>query len=296
MEKRFAIIVNPAAGLGKTFKKLPVLKEITQKADAIFDYYITESPHHGTRIADAIHREYDAVVAFGGDGTANEVMNGLAGSDTPFGLIPQGTGNDFARSIQVRKDLQQAVNVLLNYKIRPMDLGIIGNRVFLNGVGVGFDGFVNYRSKNQKFFKGSLSYLYAVLTSLTLWRAIPISLGIDLEPMDKVHAFLIAIGNGWSVGGGLKLTPQASIHDGLFDICHVGNIAIWKIMLNFARLKTGTIGQIREVATRRCKKITIESEYPLPVHFDGEVYDINAKKVDISIVPQSANVIGGWES
>jgi len=296
LKRKFAIIVNPTAGKGRTFKKLPLLREITAHSDAVFDYYITQSPHHGTWIADAVHTQYDAVVAFGGDGTANEVVNGLAGSNTPFGIIPQGSGNDFARSIRVKRDLQKAVDILLRFEYKSMDLGTIDDRIFLNGVGIGFDGFVNYRSQKLKYLKGSFSYLYSIFSSLALWKAIPVDFEVDNHYYRNVSAYLIAIGNGWSCGGGMILTPKANIHDGIFDICHIRDIPVWKILLNFNRLKTGTIDAVEEVTIQRGKQINIRSERPLPIHFDGELYTMDNNEVKISVVPQAANVIGGWES
>ncbi|MBN2600827.1 MAG: diacylglycerol kinase family lipid kinase [Candidatus Marinimicrobia bacterium] len=293
-KKKFAVIVNPVAGRGRTAKKLPQLQEIAANSGHQFNFYYTEESYHAARITDKIHREYDAVVAFGGDGTANEVINGLAGTTTPFGIIPEGTGNDFARTINVARNLQRAIDILINYNYRLMDLGTIDDRIFINGVGIGFDGFVNYRSKNVKLLKGSLAYLYAVFSSLALWKCIPVHIEIDDSIIGDSSIYLIAVGNGWSVGGGLKLTPEASIHDGLFDICRVRDIPTWKILLNFAKLKNGTLAEVREVTMTRGKRIRVSSEMPLPIHFDGEVYDPSAREVNISIVPQSAFVIGGW--
>lgn len=295
-EKRFAVIVNPVAGRGRTAKLLPRLKEVVAQTDQRFDFYYTEAPYHAAWITDRIHREYDAVVAFGGDGTANEVVNGLAGTPTPFGVIPEGSGNDFARTIHVSRDLRKAVDLLVKYDYRLMDLGTIGDRVFLNGVGIGFDGFVNYRRKNVKFLKGSLSYLYAVFSSLAMWKSIPVNLEIDGRNIGRSLVYLLAIGNGWSVGGGLKLTPDASIHDSLFDICHVRDISVWKVLLHFAKLKNGTLERVREVTITRGSRIKVSSDSHLPIHFDGEVYDPKAREVDIGIVPQSAFVIGDWRN
>lgn len=295
-EKRFAVIVNPVAGRGRTVKLLPRLKEVVAQTDQRFDFYYTEAPYHAARITDRIHREYDAVVAFGGDGTANEVVNGLAGTPTPFGVIPEGSGNDFARTIHVSRDIRKAVDLLVKYDYRLMDLGTIGDRVFLNGVGIGFDGFVNYRRKNVKFLKGSLSYLYAVFSSLAMWKSIPVNLEIDGRNIGRSLIYLLAIGNGWSVGGGLKLTPNASIHDSLFDICHVRDIPVWKVLLHFAKLKNGTLERVREVTITRGSRIKVSSDSHLPIHFDGEVYDPKAREVDIGIVPQSAFVIGDWRN
>jgi len=294
LSHKFAIIVNPAAGKGRTVKRLPVLKEIAEKSGARFDYYYTEAPLHATRIADSIHREYDAVVAYGGDGTANEVMNGLAGTTTPFGLIPDGTGNDFARCINVPRTIEKAVQILIDYKTRFMDLGTIGNRIFMNGVGVGFDAYVNLKTKSLKMLKGSLAYLYSVLSSLAAWKSLPMEIEIDGCPISTDRSFLLAIGNGFACGGGLKLNPQADIHDSLFDICLIPELPVWKLIMNLGRLKSGTIGEVPEVLTMRCQSIRINSEKPLPVHFDGEIFDADTNHLSIGIVPQSALVVGAW--
>ena len=92
------------------------------------------------------------------------------------------------------------------------------------------------------------------------------------------------------------LTPDAVINDGNFDICHIRDIPIWKILMNLGRLKTGTLGVVKEVNIQKGKTISVKSEVPLPIHFDGEVYDVNAKEVRVSIVPNSAMVIGDWNN
>ncbi len=293
-KKRFAIIVNPVAGKGKTARHLKILKEIAARIESKFDFFITERPQHATQISDKIHKNYDGVVAFGGDGTANEVMNGLAGTGTPFGLIPEGTGNDFARSINVPRKIERALQIIQNYKTKIIDLGTIGDRIFLNGVGIGFDGYVNFKSKSVKFFKGSLSYIYAVLTSLAFWKPLPMHIELDDKPVTTKRSFLFAVGNGWSVGGGLILTPQAVLDDAVFDICHIPDVPLGKILLNLGRLKTGTISAVREVQLSKARKIILKSEYYLPAHFDGEFYYPLSREFQINIVPRSAVVIGAW--
>ena len=294
MPYKFAVIVNPVAGKGKTVHNLPLLKEIAAKTKSRFDYFITEGPLHATKIADRIHQEYDAVVAYGGDGTANEVMNGLAGTETPIGVIPEGTGNDFARCINVPHKFERAIQILDEYKTRLMDLGTIGNRVFINGVGVGFDAYVNVKTKSLKMLKGSMAYLYSVLSSLAFWKSLPLAIEIDGCPISTDRSFLVAVGNGWACGGGLKLNPQANIHDSLLDVCLIPEMPVWKLFLNLRRLKDGTIAEVPGVLTMRCQAINISSEKPLPVHFDGEIFDASAGEVDIKIVPQSASVVGAW--
>ncbi len=282
------------AGKGRTAKLLPRLKKLADAQSADFTFYTSEYPQHASLIADAIQAEFDGVIAFGGDGTANEVVNGLAGTQTPLGIVPEGTGNDFARSINMPQELDAALNIIMNYRIRKMDLGTIGDRIFLNGVGVGFDGYVNLRNKTDKLIKGPASYYLTLITSLISWKAVPLDMEIDGEKFKNLKFFLIAVGNGWACGGGMNLNPQASIHDGVFDICYVKDISTWKIVLNLMRLKNGTIDRINEVCLTRGKQITLKSPAPLPVHFDGEMYDFAANEINISLIPAAANIIGNW--
>lgn len=293
MKRRFAIIVNPVAGRGKTLRKLKYLKELTEKfGDAVFEFYFTEYPFHAARIAETIRGEYDAIVAFGGDGTANEVMHGLAGTEIPFGIIPQGTGNDLARSLNMDFDIKKALEKIVRFDTKSIDVGTIGNRIFLNGVGIGFDGYVNRVSKSIKMLKGPLVYFTTILFCLLVWKSIPIHLEVDGESYGKTHVFLLAVGNGNSIGGGLKLTPNADMEDARFDICKIGNVPLFKIIFNLFRLKDGTISKVREVSLFRGKRLKITGERPLPIHYDGEIYK-RVTEVEISIFPKSAVVITG---
>jgi len=294
LKRRFAVIVNPVAGRGKTLRKLKYLKELTEKFDnAVFEFYFTEHPFHAARIAEAIRREYDAIVAFGGDGTANEVMHGLAGTEVPFGIIPQGTGNDLARSLSMDFNIEKALEKIVNFDTKSIDVGTIGNRIFLNGVGIGFDGYVNHVSKNIRILKGPLIYFTTILFCLLVWKSIPIHLEVDGKSYGKMHIFLLAVGNGSSIGGGLKLTPNADMEDARFDICRIDNVPLFKIIFNLFRLKDGTISKVREVSLFRGRKLKIMGERPLPVHYDGEIYDRGVTEIDISIFPKSAVVITG---
>jgi YegS/Rv2252/BmrU family lipid kinase len=295
LKKRFAIIVNPIAGKGRTIKHLPLLKEITDRTNAIFDYYLTGYPKHATIIAKSIFRKYDAIVAFGGDGTVNEVVGGIVGETIPFGVIPDGTGNDFARNLNINRKLDKSVQVLIDFKTKLMDVGTVGSEIFVNGVGIGFDGLVNYFNQKIEKLKGSLSYLYAIFFSLLKWKSVQINIEVDGEFVSNVPSFLVAIGNGISCGGGLKLHPKASIHDSILDICHISKVSVGKVLLNLFRMKDGTIYKVREVHMLRGKNINIQSKIPLPVHFDGEIYSGNTKELRISLVPQSMSVIGNWK-
>jgi len=294
LKKKFAIIVNPIAGRGRTLKKLKVLKSLTDNAKyADFDFYFTEYPQHATQIAEAIHKNYDAVLAFGGDGTANEVMNGLIGTDTPFGIIPQGTGNDFARSMKMSFDIKETIEKILKFNTRKIDIGSIGDKFFLNGVGIGFDGYVSHVAKKIKILKGPIIYFTTILYCMLVWKAIPIHLEIDGKHYGKMHVFLLAVGNGNYIGGGLKLTPNAVVDDENFDICKIDNLPIFKVIFNLFRLKDGTIERIKEVSILRGKSLLIRSHLNLPIHYDGELFQSQGKDVKITIYPKSALVISG---
>lgn len=290
--KQILVIANPAASRGGVTKQLIKMKKLTGEYAAIcsFDFMVTENPLHATELARVNAPNYDLVVAFGGDGTINEVVNGLVEGDTPLGVIPFGTGNDFARSAGIPLGLRPALELVCRGTPLPTDVGIVNGRYFVNAVGIGFDGRTNYEASKIKGLKGPLVILVAIFRTMRFWQAVPITLTVDGQSISG-PAYLIGIGNGPSVGGGLKLTPQARLDDGRLSVCHAADIAPWKILLNFPRLKSGTMYKLKEVTMLSGSKITVESEQPLPVHVDGEVLGLDLTRIELEILPAALMVV-----
>lgn len=296
MKKRFGVIVNPAAGNGNSLKDLPELRQIFDNYALDYNFHITEKPHHATEITSKIKNNYDAIIVFGGDGTINEVVNGLIGSEIPLGIIPHGRGNDFIRSIDIVADYKKAIQAILNYKVRKVDVGTINDIHFINGIGVGLDGYIN-RESQKKSDKGILSsrlaYFWTLLKSWIKWKAVPVRIEIDNKVAMEENAYLVAIGNGRACGGGILLNPDAILDDGKLNINFVSDLPKTKLLFNFGSLLNGKIGRIHEVSQFIGEKIRIISEHKLPVHYDGEVYWEDKNEFVINTIPRAINVLTG---
>lgn len=285
--KKVLVIANLAANRGDARKSLGKLKQLIEKHHSnCCDYTImlTERPGHAGQLASEHGPNYDLVAAFGGDGTVNETVQGLIETDTPLALIPVGTGNDFARSGNIPLKMKGALALICEGTPKACDVGHVNDRYFMNGVGIGFDGRANYEASEIKKLRGPLLILVAIFRTLRFWQAVPMTVEVD-GIAHSATSYLIAVGNGNSIGGGLKLTPDADLTDGKIHVCHVGDLTRTKIIVNFPRLKSGTIGKLPEVEHYSGKHVIITSDDPLPVHVDGEVFGMDIKRLDIKVLP-----------
>ncbi|HMA62551.1 MAG TPA: diacylglycerol kinase family protein [bacterium] len=296
MIKKFAVIVNPAAGKGNSIRELPKLQKIFDYYTIDYDFYLTKEPRHATEITRSIKNNYDALIVFGGDGTINEVVNGLIGSEIPLGIIPHGRGNDFVRSIDIRNNYKKAVRSLINYQVKKIDVGRINDIHFVNGIGVGLDGYINEESQNpghRGILSSRLVYIWSLLKAWLKWKAVPLKVEIDGKLAMEDHAYLVAIGNGRACGGGILLNPDAVLDDGKLDVNFVSDIPKTKLLYKFHALLNGKIDTIREVNQFIGEKIRIISEHRLPIHYDGEVFNSSQNEIMINTIPRAINVLTG---
>ncbi|NHZ87344.1 MAG: YegS/Rv2252/BmrU family lipid kinase [Planctomycetia bacterium] len=293
-KKRYLLIVNPIAGNGKTMKVLPQIENILRAKKIEYEFHFTQEPRHATDLVKEIGNKFDIIVAVGGDGTINEVIDGVPDLKIPFGMIPIGTGNDFARSCSIPyNSIEEAIQILLNHDIKNIDVGEVNGRKFVNVLGMGFEGQVNLNGRKIEFIKGAFRYILAIVYTLIAYKRIPMKLTLDRKILDD-DIYMVSIGNGWNVGGGLQLTPKAKLDDGVFDVCYVKEITRWRIVTNFAKLSNGTITDLDEVEMFQAKRIKVESAEFIPIHFDGEMFEEKCKKLNIKIHPKTQPIIGNW--
>ncbi len=290
--KQVLVIANPAASRGGAVKALEKVRKLTSEHRdcCSFDFMVTENPEHATALARTHARDYDLVAAFGGDGTVNEVVQGMVGGTTPLAVIPFGTGNDYARSAGIPLALDAAVDLLCEGEAVPTDVGFVNGRYFVNAVGIGFDGRANYEAGQIKWLRGPPALLLAIFRTMRYWKAAPMTITVDDLTISRT-TYLVDIGNGPYIGGGLKLTPDARVDDGNLSVCHVGDISPLKIILNFGRLKTGTIDKLKEVTQLSGSHVIVESELPMPVHVDGEVLGLDIRNLDLRIFPGAIQLV-----
>lgn len=285
MKVKHLFIINPKAGKGRTLNVIPQIKEtfMGQQEDYIIE--VTEYPGHASIIA----REYTSkgiyrVYAVGGDGTLNEVLNGMVHSKSFLGVIPCGSGNDFIKSIYDKKGEEYLVRDIINGKTQVMDLGKVKNRYFLNISSVGIDAEVVSNALDLKripFVSGTLAYLISAITTISKYCSKEVELIIDGKRIN-VDLTLFAVANGKYYGGGMKVAPLADLKDGYFDLCLVSKLSRIKMLLLFPKLINGTHSEINEVKFLRGKNIQINTESEIAINIDGEL--IKSNSIDFSII------------
>jgi YegS/Rv2252/BmrU family lipid kinase len=285
-------IVNPVAGKGKT---LPIITEINEAFKGINEEYIievTERPGHATEIVKRyVEIEDYRVYSVGGDGTLNEVLNGIVNSNSSLAIIPSGTGNDFIKSICKDLNMSNLLYRTINGKEEFIDLAKVNHRYFINISSVGFDAQVVYNTvklKKSALVKGSLSYVLGVLLTLFSFKSFNINIKID-ENEINADTTLIAIANGKYYGGGMMIAPMAKINDGILDICLIKKVNKIKLLALLPTLIKGTHEEIKEVSFHRGKRVSIVSKDDIALNIDGEVCKV--KEVLFEIIHKGIEIV-----
>ena len=268
-DRKIFIVWNPASG-GHGKK---IVNELTRFIGDNYSYQVFDtqaSKGAKTLVESRFDENFTDLLIIGGDGTINEAVNGLH-FDVPISIVPAGTGNDFIKNIQIGKSLNQQFETALEGKIQSVDVGKCNDRLFLNGVGIGFDGQIveDMVSKRVPLLTGHAAYYYHVLRILGGYRERPFSYSLDGHRHEK-ELILLTVGNGTTFGGGFKLMPNAKIDDGLLDVCEIGKISGIKRFLNIHKLSNGTHGTLKEVNLYQSQEIMVEENPLLFAHIDGE--------------------------
>ncbi|TVZ78840.1 YegS/Rv2252/BmrU family lipid kinase [Aeribacillus composti] len=275
----YYFIVNKISGNGKGLKVWKKTEKLLQEKQINYQVRFTNRPKHAAEIAKELSSEKCyAVVVVGGDGTIHDVANGLINSNIPLGVIPAGSGNDFARALDIPKDYKKALKRILMGKQRKIDIGRIGNEYFITVMGIGFDGKVaeiNNGSKYKNWLNvirlGNLSYGLSFLHVLLKYRPVSIQLMVDGEKLVFCNVWLIAIANISNYGGGIKICPNACYNDGLFDICIVHGMNKWELLRTFPKAFKGKHILHPGVTMITGKQVEVISELPVIVQGDGEI-------------------------
>lgn len=285
-------IVNRVSGNGRGLARWSRIEPVLKERGIPYRVAFTERPGHATELArEAAKTGVRAVVAVGGDGTVNEVGNGLIGTDVPFGYIPAGSGNDFATAQGIPKDPVKALDRVLKHSPRRVDTADFGGRVMVSSIGIGFDGqvakTVNESKWKQRWGKGS--YAIGVLKELRRFQPTRVTLEVDGQVIREEGVWLIAVANVSCYGGGMKICPEAKNDDGLLDICLVRGISRWKLLRLFPLVFSGKHVNYPYVVMLRGAEIRVSAERPLVVHADGEI--VGETPVVISVRPQSLTLL-----
>lgn len=268
----YHIIANPKAGDKKVAKLLKRTLKLLDEAGVEYVLHETHYKAHGTEIARELTKEDGVnVIALGGDGTVHDVLNGIRDvTKCNFGIIPLGTGNDFAASAKIPYNVKKAVDVILKGETKPTDYLTIGGKRCMNVGGVGIDVDVLIRCAGGK---GRLKYLKSLLVSVFKFKGYELTVEHNGKVEEK-KALIVAACNGGQFGGGLRICPAAKIDDGKMDVMIVDCFkSKWRILGAFILLITGKLMSYSHKEYFRADSVKIRTKEPCTLQLDGELYD-----------------------
>lgn len=308
------VILNPAARGGRNRALRPAVEQALAAAGFAVEILETAAPDDAETLARALGETEAFVVAAGGDGTIHEVANGLAGTPGVLGVLPLGTGNDFANAVGMSTDLPEAARQLAAAEPRRVDLGHVRwtdargethERRFANCLGAGFDAHAAALAARTKWLGGRAAYLAAVLRTLWVWRKPSLwvrvrehALAGDARDDDALSydgpLFLCEIGNGHSVGGGFLLTPDARPDDGLLDVCLVRHLSTRRALGLLPRTFTGDHTGAPEVTMGRMTSLSLAAEEgAVALQADGEILTYDAVEIEVEVEPAALSIRAG---
>ncbi|MFC1662588.1 diacylglycerol/lipid kinase family protein [Patescibacteria group bacterium] len=292
MSNRYAIILNPTANRGKASSALPKIEKVLNENNKEYEIIVTRRPNEATEIAKRlVAAKQQIIIAAGGDGTVYEIINGIVNQDVQFGIIPLGSGNDFAQALGYGKNLKKNIKILLQGNKHKVDLGKVNGQYFINNVSIGFDAVVAKTfNKGKNIMLGKAAYVAAIFKAL--WRLKTYQFRLTTSEFDKeLNITLVAITNTRSYGGGIPINPTARIDDGFLNLCLVDKMSRSYLIKSLPKLLKGKHAQLPEVKMMTAKKITISSRQPLPISYDGEVIE-DKNHLAIEVLPSAIEIIG----
>jgi YegS/Rv2252/BmrU family lipid kinase len=277
------VIVNPVAGAKTTYRKWPVINELLQSGGMSFEYQYTEGTGHAIELArEATASGYQFVVAVGGDGTVNEVANGILqardSSEATIGIISTGTGGDFIRTAGITRDYIKASSCLHGAERRMIDVGVVdftknnqpSRRYFINSAGVGFDAqAIEAASRLPKIFGGTVPYVLGLLKSVISYRNKLLEVCFN-DRCEQRKVLTMVMANGCYFGGGMCIAPNADIYDGVFDVVCVGDVGKIDLLKTFPKIYKGTHITHPLVKIERSSRVEIKSADKVFIEADGE--------------------------
>ena len=307
---KWLVVVNPKASVGKAEKDWPTIKQILVKEGIAFDDVLTEYPSHAIEIVrDAIvEKGYRKFIAVGGDGTNNEVINGIFTQDQvptneiTMAVLPIGTGNDWRRTFDIPLEYDKVIKIIKEGHTFAHDVGKLSYydngdtriRYFLNAAGTGLDEMVCHSTNimKQQGKSGTIRYLISLVKCILTYKITHIQLTVDDELVFDDSILNLSIGNGRFNGGGMMTMPNAIPNDGLFDITVIKKVSIFKFAANVKNLYDGSfVNKIKEVKTFRGRRIRIVSIPPHSLLVETEGENLNNSPFDFEMLQKAINMI-----
>jgi diacylglycerol kinase (ATP) len=307
MDDMSLFIVNPVAGRGAGKLAIPELDRKAGELSLDYEIVTTDRPGHAIQLAEqAAMADVGTVIAVGGDGTSNEVLNGLMKAwekdhkNTILSIIGIGRGNDFSYAFGIPPGLQAGFSVIQRRLPRYIDVGrIVGGdypdgRYFGNGVGIGFDAVVGFEALKLTHLHGFLNYVVAALKTIFLYFNAPNVLIEYDEKSITQPSLMVSIMNGRRMGGGFLMAPEALTDDGHLDLCIAGQLSRFGILRMIPRFMQGTQASQSQITTGHAEKVHIVAlQGTLPAHADGETICTAGNELSIEIIKQPLQILHG---
>src|SRR5581483_3464773 len=287
-----AFLVNPASGNGKTGRRWPSMRARAEELGLRGETLFSERPGHLRKLAAAAAADHDLLVVVGGDGTLNEVVNGVVGTGAELAVLPAGTGQDFGRTHGIGPKLEDAVRIALEGETATVDVGRArfagGERYFANVGSVGMSGAVAKRANSMsKALGGRATFYYALAREFLTWRNTEVVVSYDGgERRGRMHDVIVA--NGQWHAGGMRLAPGAEADDGLFDVVLVGDVTKLDFVTTSPKLYSGRHVEHPRIDVIRAAALDVGADEPLPVELDGE--PAGTTEVRFEVVPRALRV------
>src|SRR5919204_5317122 len=280
--ERALAIVNRAAGKGAGARLMPRIARDLAAAGVDADVVATPAPGEAGRLASHAGEDgYTRVIAVGGDGTANEVANGLVDTDVALALYPIGSGNDFARALGYPRRRKQIAPFIDRAQRRRIDVGEANGRVFLNSVGVGIDGDVAERVLAVSRVVGpALGYFLGSLASIATFEPPKMRIRVDGQAREGPHMMVLAA-NGTYFGSGMRVAPHAKLDDGMFDVIVGGDLSRWQSIVSLTKIYRGAHIDGKTIFQFRASSVDVDFDGPLPGQLDGEFTRVSGLRMRV---------------
>lgn len=287
-DRKLSLLANPAAGSGRSLKLLTHARRILDSGGVSYKITLTDSLQHAREEARIAATAGDLVVAVGGDGLLGTLAGEVSRANGVIGVIPAGRGNDFARVLNIPKDVEHACKVLMEGRVMTVDMGEVNGAPFLGIASTGFDSVANEYANSARLVRGRMAYAYGGLKALLAWKPASFKIRADGDSWEMT-GYSVACANSKAYGGGMYVAPDADLEDGLFDVITVSQVSKLTFIRNVPKVFSGKHVGLNEVETRRAAEIEIEADRPFPVYADGE--EIAHLPARVRILPGALRII-----
>jgi diacylglycerol kinase (ATP) len=289
--KRYRFIVNTTSGRGFSKKRLDYINDFCDSRQLNYDIKFTEYRKHASKIAEeSIKEGIEKVISVGGDGTSHEIANALIDSDAEMGIIPCGSGNDFPKSVKIPLNLVDSLDTIINNYVKAVDVGVLNDKYFINGIGFGLDGAVSHRFSRYRLIRGEFGYIWGAVLEALAFKGFKGEISIPGWSY-RGKILLAGASNGAFHGGKFQLAPSAVVDDGLLEVYIIKNMSRLARLIQMPKVLNGKHQFLEDVYIKRAPSLNVTIEHPVKAHMDGEPFILEPGYHNIYLKSRALKVI-----